>query len=111
LYCAFIDYRKAVDSINGIALWHKLLQYCIDGNTLSIIHAMYENAKSCLRQGAILSGYFQSNVGVRQGVNLSPVLFSFIPNDFRDDHLISWGGGGLFFVSKNIFGFWWRKKK
>ena len=29
LYCAFIDYRNALDSINRIALWHKLLQNCI----------------------------------------------------------------------------------
>ena len=49
LYCAFIDYHKAFDSINRIALWHKLLQNCIDGNMFSIIHAMYENAKSCGR--------------------------------------------------------------
>ena len=36
----------------------------------SIIHAMYENAKSCVRQGAKLSDYFQSIVGVRQDENL-----------------------------------------
>ena len=81
LYCAFIDYRKAFDSINRIALWHKLLQNCIDGNMFNIIHAMYENAKSCVRKGSELSDYFQSNVGVRQGENLSPVLFSLFLND------------------------------
>ena len=79
LYCAFIDYRKAFDSINRIhvALWHKLLQNCIDGNMFCIIHAMYENAKSCVWQGAKLSEYFQSNVGVRQGENCDLCFFHF----------------------------------
>jgi hypothetical protein len=45
-----------------------------------IIHIMYENAKSCVRQGTNLSKYFQSNVGVHQAENLSPVLFSLFLN-------------------------------
>ena len=46
-----------------------------------IIHVMYENAKSCVRQGTNLSKYFQSNVGVHQAENLLPVLFSLFLND------------------------------
>ena len=46
-----------------------------------IIHNMYENAKSCVRLGAQLSDHFYSNVGVRQGENLFPVLFSPFLND------------------------------
>ena len=71
-------------SIIVIALWHKLLQNCIDGNRFSIIHAMYENAK--------LSEYFQSNVGVRQCENLSPVLFSFFLNDLVQFISVSFDG-------------------
>ena len=91
LYRAFIDYRKAFDSINRIALWHKLLQNCIDGNMFSIIHAMYENAKSC---GRVLNyqEYFQSNVGVRQGENLFPVLFSLFLNDLVQFISMSYDG-------------------
>jgi hypothetical protein len=81
LYCAFIDYHNTFDSVNRIALWHKLLQNCIDGNMFVIIHAIYENAKSCVRQGTNLSEYFQSNVGVCQDENLSPVLFALCLND------------------------------
>ena len=73
LYCAFIDYRKAFDSVDRLALWHKLLQNCVDGKMY--IHNMYDNAKSCVRKGSQLSEFFYSNVGVRQGENLP--LFSF----------------------------------
>ena len=66
LFCAFIDYRKAFDSVDRCALWHTLLQYCIDGKMLKIIHNMYESAKSCVCLGTKLSDHFYSNVGVRQ---------------------------------------------
>jgi hypothetical protein len=32
LYCAFIYYRKAFDSVDRILLWQKLLRTSIDGN-------------------------------------------------------------------------------
>jgi hypothetical protein len=67
--CIRYIYHNAFDSVNRIALWHKLLQNCIDGNMFAIIHAMYENAKSCVRKGTNLSEYFQSNVGVCQDEN------------------------------------------
>jgi len=52
------------DSVDRCALWHKLLQYCIDGKIFKIIY-MYESAKSCVRLGTKLSDHFYSNVGVR----------------------------------------------
>lgn len=64
MYCAFVDYCKAFDSVNRIALWRKVLQNCVDENIFVIIHAMYENAKCCVRQGSKLSEYFQSNNSV-----------------------------------------------
>ena len=36
LYCAFIDYRKAFDSVDRILLWQKLLRTSIDGNMLDV---------------------------------------------------------------------------
>ena len=45
---------------------------------------MYKNAKSCVKQGDLFSEYFPCNIGVRQGENLSPVLFVLFINDFTD---------------------------
>jgi hypothetical protein len=42
---------------------------------------MHESAKTCVRLGTKLSDHFYSNVGVRQGENLSSVLFSLFLND------------------------------
>lgn len=100
LYCAFIDYRKAFDSVDRVLLWYKLLQHGVDGKMFNIIFGMYESAKSCVRLGNDTSEYFFSNVGVRQGENLSPVLFSLFLNDLNE--FISKAYNGLSNVSGAI---------
>ena len=84
LYCCFIDYKKAFDTINRTALWEKLLKNEINGKILTVIVNMYQNAKSCVKQQTLKSGIFACNMGVRQGENLSPLLFSIFLNDFAE---------------------------
>lgn len=81
LFCTFVDYRKAFDSVDRIILWRKLLSHNIDGLVLRIIKNMYESAKSCVRAGNQTSSLFSSQVGIRQGENLSPLLFALFLND------------------------------
>ena len=45
---------------------------------------MYNNAKSCISMSGKTSGYFACETGVRQGENLSPLLFSIFLSDLRD---------------------------
>ena len=49
-----------------------------------MIKNLYANAKSCVRANNNVSDFFQVNVGVRQGENLSPVLFALFLNDMND---------------------------
>ena len=42
-----------------------------------IVHNLYASAKSCVKQGHMKFTLFSSNVGVRQGENLSPVFIVF----------------------------------
>ena len=44
---------------------------------------MYAEAKSCVMANNTLSDLFKIDIGVRQGENLSPVLFSFFLNDMN----------------------------
>lgn len=83
LYCCFIDYQKAFDTINRAALFEKLISNSVNGRFLKVIYNMYQNAKSCVKQESMVSGIFACNVGVRQGENLSPLLFSIFLNDFQ----------------------------
>ena len=83
LYCAFIDYRKAFDMVNRTSLWKKMLSLGINGKLLNVIQNMYAQAKSCVKNNASISDYFSCNVGVRQGENLSPMLFAIFFNHFE----------------------------
>ncbi len=76
LYCAFIDYRKAFDSVDRVSLWKKLLSGGINGKLFNIVFNMYKQAKSCVRVNGSKSDFFNCLAGVRQGENLSPLLFA-----------------------------------
>ena len=43
---------------------------------------MYDQAKSCVMKDNEMSSLFECNIGVRQGENLSPMLFALFLNDF-----------------------------
>ena len=97
-YCCFIDYQKAFDTINRSALWGKVIENGINGKILRVIYNMYETAKSCVKQQSMISGLFACNMGVRQGENLSPLLFAIFLNDFEKS--ISTKYNGLATVSE-----------
>ena len=83
-FCAYVDYERAFDKINRIALWHKLIQSNISGKLLNVIKSMYANIKSCVSNDGMMSDFFSSEVGVRQGENLSPILFALFVNDLQN---------------------------
>ena len=83
LYCAFIDYRAAYDKINRSLLWKKLIVSDINGPVLKVIQNLYLSAKSCLSVNGHLSDYFPCSVGVRQGENLSPIMYALYVNDLK----------------------------
>ena len=45
---------------------------------------MYENIKSCVKVNGTCSNLFHCQIGLRQGENLSPVIFSLYLNDLYD---------------------------
>ena len=83
LFCCFIDFSKAFDSVWRAGLWQKLLKSGIDGKLFRTINSMYQNIKSCVRVNGIYSPFFASLCGVRQGENLSPLLFALYLNDLE----------------------------
>ena len=87
LFCCFVDYTKAFDSIWREALWHKLISNGIQGKILNVIKSLYAQIKSCVFLNGEKSEFFISTRGVRQGENLSPLLFSLFVNDIESEFL------------------------
>ena len=88
LFCTFVDFSKAFDSVWRVGLWRKLLKNDVKGDFFRVIYSMYDDIKSCISVNNESSAFFVNNCGVRQGDNLSPVLFSVFLNDL-EDHLMA----------------------
>jgi hypothetical protein len=85
----FIDFKQAFDKIWRVGLWRKLIGNGINGKILNVMVNMYHKAKSCVQINTNRSDYFPCSIGVRQGENLSPLLFALYLNDlekFLNDH-------------------------
>lgn len=87
VFCLFIDYKKAFDTVWRDGLWYKLIKSNIRGKIFNVIKNMYSNIKSCVKVNQKLSDTFVCMKGVRQGENLSPLLFALYVNDIEDSLL------------------------
>ena len=84
LYFCFVDFRKAYDSIWREALFKKLLGYGVSSNFVSLLRNMHEKTKLSVRLPRSITEFFSSNVGLKQGRNMSPILFNLFVNDINE---------------------------
>ena len=77
----FIDFQKAFDVVPRKLLYHRLLELKVNGPFLKLICEMNRNTTNQIRLNGLLTEQFGSDIGLRQGDNLSPNLFSCYIND------------------------------
>ena len=94
LYVAFVDFKKAFDSVQHNKLLTVLKEEGVKGKYFCFLKAMYESLVSCVRCNGAYSEYFDCPVGVRQGCGLSPTLFSLFINQLAS-HVNSTGVHGV----------------
>ena len=83
IFAAFIDFEKAFDTVWRDALLYKLLKAGISSRMLNMIKSMYEETYYSVNCKDGLTTFFKSISGVRQGYNLSPILFNLFINDIE----------------------------
>ena len=77
LYCAFIDLKNVFDTaVYRNALWFKLSRLGLDSKILRILKTMYATVKSCVKHCNSFTDLFDISLGLKQGLNYSPILFS-----------------------------------
>ena len=70
--------------MNRSFLWQKLLKTGVNGKIISVVQDMYFKAKSCVRVNGNVSCSFPCSFGLRQGENLSPLMYAIYLNDVID---------------------------
>lgn len=81
IYVAFVDFKKAFDSVNRSKLYYALLHEGVKGKLLQSIQSVYKAVKSCVRCNNENTNVFDCPVGLRQGCKLSPILFCLFINE------------------------------
>ena len=81
LYCAFIDLKKAFDSISRVGLWYKLIHAGIDGKLFRTIRSLYADVSLRVKCLTSLTDVFSCDIGLLQGEIMSPILFSLFLSD------------------------------
>ena len=76
LYMAFVDLKKAYDSIHRDALWRILRAYGVDDKLVELLMDLHTGTQAAVKLAGKLSGWFDIECGVRQGCVIAPLLFN-----------------------------------
>ena len=76
IYFYFIDYAKALDSVDHNKLWKILKEMLVPDHLSCLWRNLYTGQETTGRTGDRTTGWFQFGKGVCQGCILSPCLFS-----------------------------------
>jgi hypothetical protein len=74
LYCCYIDFEKAFDSVWQEGVWRALRFFGFPNKIINLLQALYSKSNSAVRVNGDLTGWFSTTVGVRQGCVISPQL-------------------------------------
>jgi hypothetical protein len=84
VYLCFIDIKKAFDTVWREGLLFKLIKYGISTKICNLKNNMYNKLNTCLKLGDQRTEFFKSEIGTRQGCNLSPLLFNIYINELPE---------------------------
>jgi len=93
LYCCFVDFRKAFDTVPRERLFRRLESLGVPPQMTWAIYALYEQVTGRARCPGGLSDPIASTIGVKQGCPLSPTLFGLYIDEISD-YVLRAGGQG-----------------
>ena len=84
LYAVFIDFKKAYDTVNRDLLIKKLQTLGINGIFMRNIISIYQKTEYCIKLKNGHTCPISSNLGLKQGCPLSPMLFNLYIDDVKE---------------------------
>ena len=84
LWVCFVDFTKAFDYVNRLALYEKLVRQGVSGKMLQIITDMYRKAHCKVKWKGMIGNDIASEFGVLQGGIMSPKLFTEYLADLKE---------------------------
>ena len=87
LYCCFVDFSKAFDTVWRKCSVVKLKAFGICGKMFDIIENLYLNANGHVTVGGFISDNFEINLGVKQGDPPNPFFFNVYMDELYSDLL------------------------
>ena len=75
LYVNFIDFEKAFDSVHRDSLWLIMRSYGIPCKIIHMMKALYDDFQCAVVDGQDTTEWFKIKTGVKQGCNMSDLLF------------------------------------
>jgi hypothetical protein len=75
-YLAFVDVKKAYDTVSRAGLALRLLELGTPQRVVSLVKEWYTGDSACILMGGLRSDWFEISLGVKQGDISSPILFS-----------------------------------
>ena len=76
LFMAFVDLRKAYDSVPRDTLWRILHVYGVHTKLIELLMDLHTGTQAAVRMGGVVSEWFDVHGGVRQGCVIAPLLFN-----------------------------------
>ena len=73
---AFIDYKKAFDSVKHRNLWKTLKEFGLCTTVVDVLETLYMVQRASVRMESELTDWFEIKKGVRQGCLISPMSFN-----------------------------------
>ena len=70
-----LDFEKAFDSLSKQSILAALKYFNFGDDFIQMVYTLINDSESCIQNGGVLSSFFPTYRGVRQGCALSPLLF------------------------------------
>ena len=74
IYACYVDFRKAFDLLDRDMMLFRFLEYGVDGKFYNVIKGIYYRAQCAVRINGVMTDWFSSSQGTKQGDKLSKLL-------------------------------------